>query len=188
MGLDMYLTRKKYIGGNYEHNEVEGTIEISSRGKKIPIDLNKVTYVDEQVGYWRKANAIHKWFVDNVQEGNDDCKSYYLSTEQLKELLSLCKQVIEKAVIVKGKVANGKTLVDGQWEPILEDGEIIQNSEEIAKILPTQGGFFFGSTDYDKYYLYDVKDTIDIIEKILKEEKALNEQGIYCDYEYQSSW
>lgn len=188
MGLDMYLTRKKYIGGNYEHNEVEGTIEISSRGKKIPIDLNKVTYIDEQVGYWRKANAIHKWFVDNVQEGNDDCKSYYLSSEQLGMLLNLCKQVIEKAVIVKGKVTTGKTFKDGQWESILEDGEIIQNPEEIAKILPTQEGFFFGSTDYDKYYLYYVKDTIDIIETILKEEKDLNKQGIYCDYEYSSSW
>lgn len=188
MGLDMYLTRRKYIGGNYEHNQVNGVIDITARGKKIPIDLNKLTYIEESVGYWRKANAIHKWFVDNVQEGNDDCKSYYVSTEQLEELLNLCKQVIEKAVVVKGKVVNGETYKDGHWEPVLEDGEIIQNPEEIAEILPTQRGFFFGSTDYDEYYIQDVKNTINIIETLLEEEKALNEQGIYCDYEYTASW
>ena len=27
----------------------------------------------EQVGYWRKANQIHNWFVENVQDGEDDC-------------------------------------------------------------------------------------------------------------------
>ena len=27
----------------------------------------------EEVGYWRKANAIHGWFVRNVQNGKDDC-------------------------------------------------------------------------------------------------------------------
>ena len=27
----------------------------------------------EMVGYWRKQNAIHNWFVENVQDGIDDC-------------------------------------------------------------------------------------------------------------------
>lgn len=79
MGLDMYLTKKIYIGGNYEWNKVEGIVDIKKDNKQIPIDLSKVTYIDEQVAYWRKANAIHKWFVDNVQEGNDNCQSYYVS-------------------------------------------------------------------------------------------------------------
>ena len=30
-------------------------------------------YEDNQIASWRKANAIHKWFVDNVQDGVDDC-------------------------------------------------------------------------------------------------------------------
>lgn len=38
------------------------------------------------VGYWRKANAVHSWFVRNVQEGIDNCKTYWVSREQLREL------------------------------------------------------------------------------------------------------
>jgi hypothetical protein len=47
------------------------------------------------VGYWRKANQIHKWFVDNVQEGNDNCGDYYVSRESLQALRTLCQQVID---------------------------------------------------------------------------------------------
>ena len=69
MGLDMYLSRKKYIGANWEHRGITGTIDIKQKDKSIPIDFNKVTYIEEEVGYWRKANQIHKWFVDNCQDG-----------------------------------------------------------------------------------------------------------------------
>lgn len=43
--------------------------------------------------YWRKANAIHKWFVDNCQNGNDDCESYEVSIDQLKTLINVCERV-----------------------------------------------------------------------------------------------
>ena len=39
------------------------------------------------MGYWRKANAVHNWFVDNVQDGNDGCKHYWVSKEDLQKLL-----------------------------------------------------------------------------------------------------
>jgi hypothetical protein len=29
MGLDMYLVKKKYIGGNYSHRNVEGTVKLT---------------------------------------------------------------------------------------------------------------------------------------------------------------
>lgn len=188
MGLDMYLTRKHYIGGKWEWNNVKGTIDISTNGKKIPIDLKKVTYIDEEVGYWRKANAIHKWFVDNVQGGEDDCRPYYVEAEQLQQLLDICKEVRKKAIIVNGKVCNGETLKDGKWEKIYQNGKTIENAEEISKILPTQSGFFFGCTDYDEYYMNDIYDTIEILEKVLKENKELEEQKIYPEYQYRASW
>lgn len=93
MGLDMYLTRKKYIGAQYEHRNVKGVIYITIGEKQIPIDFKKVGYIEEEVGYWRKANAIHKWFVDNVQKRVDDCREYYVSLEKLKELLDICEKV-----------------------------------------------------------------------------------------------
>jgi hypothetical protein len=46
-----------------------------------------------QVAYWRKANQIHKWFVDNVQDGEDDCREYSVDREQLQKLLDTCTKV-----------------------------------------------------------------------------------------------
>lgn len=188
MGLDMYLNRKKYIGANYEHRNITGNIDIKRDGKNIPIDFNKVSYIEEAVGYWRKANAIHKWFVDNIQEGVDDCREYYVEKEKMKELLETCKEVKEKAIMKKGKVENGRKLVKGEWQPVLVEGEYVENEEEIREILPPQDGFFFGGTNIDQYYMQDIDDTIRMFEDIFKEEEALNEDGIYCDYYYSSSW
>ena len=188
MGLDMYLTRKKFIGANYEHRKIIGSIDIKWDGKEIPIDFNKISYIEEAVGYWRKANAIHKWFVDKCQDGVDDCKPYYVSIEDLEELLNVCKEIKEKVVMKKGKITKGYRGTEKGWEPILEDGDYIENPDICQKLLPTEDGCFFGSTDYDEYYMYDIDNTIKILDEILKEEKELNGKGIYSEYYYQSSW
>jgi hypothetical protein len=169
MGLDMYLSRKKFVGAKYEHRHVTGEIKINIGDKQLPIDFNKVSYVEEEVGYWRKANQIHNWFVENCQDGVDNCQETYVSTGQLKELLDICKEVKEKAIIN-------------------EDDKTIENTEEIEDLLPTTSGFFFGSTGYDEGYMYDIDNTIEILETALNEEKELNKNGIYCDYYYRSSW
>ena len=107
----------------------------------------------EQVGYWRKANHIHTWFVDNIQDGEDDCAYHREVTKtDLEELLDVCQKVLDNPDVAKDN-------------------------------LPTQGGFFFGSTDYDEYYLEDIRDTIDIITKVL-ETTDFEKEMIY----YVSSW
>lgn len=94
MGLDQYLSKKTYIGASYEHNEVEGTVDIKKKGKELDIPLNKIRYIELHACYWRKANQIHGWFVENVQEGVDNCGEYSVDIDDLKELLDLCKQVM----------------------------------------------------------------------------------------------
>lgn len=157
MGLDMYLRRKKYIGANYEHRNVTGSANIIIGGKKIPIDFKRIVYIEEEGCYWRKANQIHKWFVDNVQNGVDNCRDYYVSTKNLQKLLDVCKEV--KA-----------------------------NPDKAPELLPTQEGFFFGGTEYDEWYFKDIDYTIEQLSRLLEEEKQLNEDGFYSDFEYQSSW
>ena len=51
-------------------------------------------HVEVTCAYWRKANQIHAWFVDNVQGGNDNCGEYYVSHEKLKELLDLVNKAL----------------------------------------------------------------------------------------------
>jgi len=95
MGLDMYLKKRVYVGANFEHNEVKGKIELESRGKPVKINFKNVTSIIEEVAYWRKANAIHNWFVQNVQDDVDNCAEYYVSFEQLVELRETCINALE---------------------------------------------------------------------------------------------
>jgi hypothetical protein len=95
MGLDMYLTKKTYVGAHYEHRKVTGDLFIKVEDRVLPIKFNRISEIIEQVGYWRKVNAIHKWFVDNVQKGVDDCGEYEVSYEKLLELKALCKKALE---------------------------------------------------------------------------------------------
>lgn len=69
-------------------------ISVKLNKQKHPyIKKDKITYITEEVGYWRKANAIHKWFVDNCQNGVDDCRGSYVGYDQLKDLLTICKEI-----------------------------------------------------------------------------------------------
>jgi hypothetical protein len=97
MGLDMYLYKKTYIrqGDFYKPESVNEVIVKTGGEIDTKIDPKKIKYVVEEAGYWRKANQIHRWFVENVQKGIDDCGSYWVSREKLEELLGLCKRVKE---------------------------------------------------------------------------------------------
>ena len=97
MGLDMYLSKRTYVK-RWDHQKPENQHEvIVNRGGKPreDIDNSRISEVIEQVMYWRKANAIHAWFVQNVQEGVDDCKEYWVGEEKLQELVDLCSKVVE---------------------------------------------------------------------------------------------
>jgi len=93
MGLDMYLTKSTYIGAGYDHRKITGTVEIKEDEKPLPIVFKRISEIRESVGYWRKANQIHAWFVENVQKGEDDCGDYEVQKEQVVLLLNACKKV-----------------------------------------------------------------------------------------------
>lgn len=91
MGLDQMLYRRTHVGSIHKI-----TVENPDENYNLPkIDADKIVDVVEEVMYWRKANQIHKWFVDNIQNGVDDCGTYTVSLEKLQELVDLCKQVLE---------------------------------------------------------------------------------------------
>jgi len=88
MGLDMWLYAKKYF-----FDDDEKVKRISKEFSEMEdFDLKEVKF---EVAYWRKANHIHKWFVDNCQEGVDECQNSYVSDEKLEELLKLVKEILE---------------------------------------------------------------------------------------------
>ena len=142
------------------------------------------TAIGEQVAYWRKANAVHKWFVDHVQDGEDDCEYHReVTREDLEELRNICKELLENVVMVNGQIENGQRLINGKWVPIMQEGKRIVNPEICRELLPTETGFFFGGTDYDEYYLDDIKHTWEACESVLSSTDFEN-QMIF----YRSSW
>ncbi len=183
MGLDMYLEKRTYIAAQYEHRNASVKIEAKVGDKTYSFDPAKVSEVIESVGYWRKANQIHKWFVDNTQDGEDRNGDSEVSREQLKELLALCRKVKEVAILEKGMVKNGQRSTKTGWEDIMVEGEVIVNAEQVAELLPTQSGFFFGGTGYDGYYMRDIDNTIKILEAL-----PLDDADINVSYRYIASW
>lgn len=100
MGLDMYLNAKRYVSKHFDKDDEARQEAIANvfpelKGRKGRWDNSPIKEVTIEAGYWRKANAIHKWFVDNVQEGEDDCRPYYVGREDLEKLKALCQQILD---------------------------------------------------------------------------------------------
>lgn len=155
MGLDMYLRGSRYLFayGSDEDQTLSRDIQnlfpelADLQGRS---DKSVIKEIEIEAGYWRKANHIHKWFVEHVQDGEDDCETYHVSREQLTNLLELCQRVLGFR-----HLAN--------------------------ELLPTQEGFFFGSTSYDDGYYQDIEHTIQVLEDALKLPESWS-------FQYQSSW
>lgn len=129
MGLDMYLTGREYAG--YENP--------SQR-----LGFNVQYYILE-VGYWRKSNHIHNWFVQNCQNGVDECQETHVTSEQLRTLLSLVKKVL-----------------------------LLRSEEYAMEKLPPASGFFFGSTEISDWYWEDLERTVQILENALQYEDKMS--------------
>jgi len=172
MGLDMYLEREVYVGGNYEHRKVTGNIDIKIKEVPLRINLEEVSSIIIQTAYWRKVNAVHSWFVENVQEGIDECQRSYVSVEQLRELRELCVQTIE---LVKGcsKIVS----LEKDWNDE-EYTYVKYDVDDLDLELTPQAGFFFGSQEIDIYFIQDLEETV----------KMLSNLSDRDSYYYQASW
>jgi len=154
MGLDQYLHAKKFAhSGSWAKDEEKqlfaSLIVLADISEFVETDFPTVS-IEVKVAYWRKQNAVHNWFVQVCQDGEDDCRPAFVSREQLEALRNLCREVL----------ADPKLASD---------------------LLPTSNGFFFGTTDYDKWYWEGLTYTADTIDKLLT---MPNE----WDFEYSSSW
>jgi hypothetical protein len=165
MGLDMYFTAKRYVSDHLEEDKVLQTKVKDIVAPFVPEwSVKEVSY---RVGYWRKANAIHNWFVQNVQDGEDDCKEYYVCPDYIQELYDVVCEVLESG-----------------------------SAEVAADKLPPQSGFFFGGTEIDEWYFSDLEYTKRMLQPLIDAYNQAKELGpksythpIYqYEFYYQSSW
>lgn len=132
------------------------------------------------VAYWRKANAIHRWFDSQKDGGLEDCETMKVSKDMLKDLKGICDNIIEE---LKKEVPDLATFFSEEW--MQKNWSTWKPSQALAdfcsNVLPTQAGFFFGSTDYDISYFIDIRDTCEKIDKVLKEHPR-------CKFKYHAWW
>jgi hypothetical protein len=95
MGLDMYLEKRTDVRHwSFQKDEEQFEVVIKKGGVTYPsIKSDRITNITEELGYWRKANQIHRWFVENVQDGVDNCGEYFVSKTDLQSLLDVCLAV-----------------------------------------------------------------------------------------------
>jgi hypothetical protein len=184
MGLDMYLTKRTYVK-NWAHMKPEELTNVTIEGAKAKgIKNERISEIIEDVMYWRKANQIHAWFVENcVGKGEDwHGSDVYVTRDQLKQLLDTCETVLDACKLVPAKIKNGTTLTREGMEDNMEDGFIVENPVIAMSLLPSTSGFFFGSTEYDQYYVDDLKETIKCLNQLLSEEEGAG------SFYYSASW
>lgn len=174
MGLDMHLKKQVHIYVPYDkENDTEAVLIHKDRttGAVLSeITVNVDNSISLKTASWRKANAIHNWFVDHVQGGNDDCGEYIVEEEDLIELKALCKDILS----------------------LKDAGDESAAALKAEQDLPPTSGFFFGSTEIDNDYYADLQDTVDIINDLMlvKAPKSHPDGLIYFYeiYTYSSSW
>jgi hypothetical protein len=97
MGLDHYLHAKRYYSPSWGKDDEKETfyklIEAVDFGSFIDEEMPSL-FMEIKVAQWRKSYQIHDWFVNTIQDGEDNCAEYYVDREQLERLISLCDQVI----------------------------------------------------------------------------------------------
>lgn len=157
MGLDCYFTARQYLSSwNDADKELKTKVSALVEGMATEWEVKEVVY---EVAYWRKANQIHNWFVQNVQEGEDDCKDYYVSEDKIIELYDAVCQVLE------------------------------DHSKAEDLIPPQEGFFFGGTEIDEYYFqdLEYTKEVFGPIVEKLKDEEKKKELYKY-DFYYRSSW
>ena len=146
MGLDMYLEARRYVqkqtyDQSYNSNPVPEYALIANLA--FPADADKFNdfaglEVNLTVGYWRKANAIHNWFIQNCANGVDDCRDVLVEATHLTNLLTIVSDLLTT-----------------------------RDEAKAMELLPPTPGFFFGSYDIDEWYWGSLEYTKEILEHVL---------------------
>lgn len=146
MGLDMYLYAEKYVPfrnwdkEGKDNEKFDKLVEIMNLDKVVNKETGCVSaYLKVEIGYWRKVNAVHNYFVQNFAKGVDECQDIPVSREDLVKLKDICGQL-----------------------------SLSKDVEKAKELLPPQGGFFFGSTEVDEWYFDGVQYTYELLNSILE--------------------
>lgn len=193
----MYLYAERYVSSddtfNADDPAIYNFVAKTIGTNNLPKPQFGGMTIKQCVGYWRKANAIHGWFVEELADGVDDCKDIHVSKDDLIRLRDLCVEALANRATAKPNVETNHVIKVNDDEGNTTDifnriiAEIKQEHEKSkTKVItddplaPT-AGFFFGSTEKDEWYYKDLEYTVELINSLLAGDKDY-------DYSYRASW
>jgi homospermidine synthase len=94
MGLEMSLIKRTYVRHWNFLNDKSLVIE-TRNDEKTKIKPERVSHITEIIFEWDLANQLHNWFLNRLNEGEDNGEDLYVNTKDLEDLLDLCKRVNE---------------------------------------------------------------------------------------------
>lgn len=150
MGLDMYMWKKKNLN-IYDFSKEYPNCHAKKLKVKVDVEYGdgeiktKEYEVDDPhhsgeillpVAYWRKANCIHRWILENtVGMEEDKCQRIELDGSQIEDLVKDCE-------------------------------EVLKDHTKAKDLLPVMEGFFFGSYEYDEWYFQDLENTVKMLKDV----------------------
>ena len=155
MGLDMYLYRREYLS-NYSFN-------------KDAAESDKFITIVDALGLQPSDQSPHI----NVEV----CVAYWRKANQVHKWfcdLDGGRDECQSIYVTREKLVELRDLC----------ASVISQPAMAADVLPTQPGFFFGSYDYDEWYMEDMKNTVSQLDKILESVPA----DSWTDFIYRASW
>ena len=157
------------------------------------LDMYLLNSEKEEIAYWRKANAIHGWFIRNCADGVDECQPIAVSRNDLTALRQdVLEALVKRPVLVQagrntGYITPERGKVTGEaLAQFITDQMKVQSHEhefndedESDPLRPTRG-FFFGSYEKDEWYYQDLEETLDVLNTVLDSNET--------EFTYQASW
>ena len=94
MGLDIYLSKKIFIGAMFISRGITGSVSLFSRGKKIPVKLERLAYVIEDIYHGRKTHWLHHWLDIELPECLGNAEDQEISKGLMDRLHDACVDVL----------------------------------------------------------------------------------------------
>lgn len=186
--------------------------------------------------YWRKANAVHGWFVRELMGGDEDRDGCRVTLNDLARLRGDCVAALGgtlepemvatrvEADPVPSRYGNASdedymkawmewwSRPDHSGEPDVVDiplpgggirverrfvdVDVMADDSAARDVMPTTRGFFFGSYDYDKWYVDGLCRTVEDIDRLVSNVSVIDgvayakgEEGEWeLDLRYEASW
>lgn len=137
MGLDMYLYRREYISNySFDQSSSDKFYAIANAVGIEPTAHAPHIHVDVCVAYWRKANAIHGWFVNTLADGVDECQNIYVTKENLIELRNLALAALNVPAIRENALPTKAGFFFGSYEyDEWYEADMKNTIEQIDKVL-----------------------------------------------------